>query len=556
MSTSIVQSLYFDQLLVLLAATVVVAPLAKFLRTSTVLVYLLMGLTLGPFGLSVIGQVEDIQPLAELGIVFLLFMIGLEISLDRFRVMYKSIFGLGGLQVFITSLVLGLLVASSGLSPSAAVVIGGALALSSTAFALQLLSDRNETSARYGRASVATLLFQDLAVVPLIVILPLLQSSGLSVVESLAVAAVKAVAVLGVILLTGQAFLRPMYQLIASSRRPEVFTALTLLLVLGTGMVVETQGLSMALGAFLAGVLLSGTEFRHQVAADMDPFKGLLLGLFFMTVGMQIDLSILISQPLLMLSLVLGLIVIKTSLLFALGNMFGLNKYDSLRYGVMLSQGGEFAFVILGLAVTQMVVPAGVAQVLLVVVTLSMALTPLLVQLVAQFAPSLEDTSMMDLDFPTLETSHKQGHVIIAGFGRHGQRVARMLQDEGLDHVALDLDHQLVKDKRTLGFSVFYGNAMDSNVLTTVGVEMASAVVIALDQEHRITQCVEAVRALAPQIKVYCLAKNVVHAQQLDRLGVRFTVPEDFQVSLELGAAVLRDLVGNEEVYEVKVEAL
>jgi len=427
-----------EQIAIFLAAAVVAVPIAQRLGLGSVLGYLIAGVAIGPWGLGLIAEVEQVLHIAEFGVVLLLFIIGLEMQPKRLWALRKTIIGLGGLQVGATALALAIAAASVMNLPFApAVVAGLALALSSTAFALQLLAERGELTARHGRAAFAILLFQDLAVIPILALLPLLTygSESVSFVGAVLETA-KIAAVLGAMVVGGHYLLRPIFRLVAATRMPEIFTAMTLLIVVGTAVVMEATGVSVALGAFVAGVLLADSEYRHELEANVDPFKDLLLGLFFIAVGMSINLGLIIAQPLYLLGLTVGLVAIKAAILFVLARRNGLSWGASRSLAAYLPQGGEFAFVILSTAVAGGLFVQTEADLLVATVTLSMVLTPLLVQSVAVY--NRMRTKKTEPAFDTMDGPEHP--VIIAGFGRVGQIVARVLRAKHVGFTALEIN--------------------------------------------------------------------------------------------------------------------
>lgn len=528
--------------LVFLAAAVLVAPLLRRLKFSLVLGYLAAGAVIGP---SVLGMVDDLdatRQLADIGVVFLLFAIGLELSFERLKVMRRLVFGLGAAQLAATGLAVAVAGILLGYGVPVSAVVGATLALSSTAFVLQLMTERGELATRHGRAAFAILLFQDLAVVPILVILPLLARGGDSGSIAIALGAtmLKALVALAVIVIAGRQLLRPLYHVIAAANAPEVFTAMTLLVVLGIGWATQMVGLSMALGAFLAGLLLSESEFRHQVEADIEPFRGILLGLFFMTVGMTVDLGLALREFLTVLSWLGGLVALKLLVLLGVAMAFRMPFAAALRTGALLSQGGEFAFVILGLADAHTLFPKGLSDLLFLVIAISMATTPAVVWAAGRMAGLLEHRQNEALGTGA-DVEGLDDHVIIAGFGRGGRTVARLLDAKLVPYVALDTDAQRVRDGRRRGQPVFYGDASRLEVLRRLGGERARAVVVTLTTEGQaVDRAVAYLHSRFPDLPIFARARDAVHARRLEELGAEGTVLETLEASLQLGGAVLR----------------
>ncbi len=414
---------YLLQAAVLLAAAAVAAPLARWLRIGSVLGYLAAGVIIGPYGLGLFANVDAILHAAELGIVFLLFLIGLELRPMRLWTMRRGIFGAGGAQVLITGLLIGGVAAIASYPAAIAIVVGLALAMSSTAFVLQVLEEKKELSAKHGRLAFSILLFQDLAAIPLIAVVPLLAARGAPTAGAALVTIGTALATIATVVLLGRFLLNHVYRLVAASGVREAMTATALLTVIGVAVLMQAAGLSAALGAFLAGALLADSEYRHQIEADVQPFEGLLLGLFFTAVGMSLNVSLLLREPLVVLGLVAGLIGLKAAVLFAIGRWQGLETASARRLALAVSQGGEFAFVILGLVEGAKLLAGDAADRISVVVTLSMVVTPLLLLLDDGLRRRRRDPQ------PLYETpAIRDAHVVIAGFGRVGQIVARILR--------------------------------------------------------------------------------------------------------------------------------
>ncbi|TWA64050.1 Kef-type potassium/proton antiporter (CPA2 family) [Azospirillum brasilense] len=529
--------LLFDVLFLLLAAVVIV-PLFQALRIPAVLGYLVGGALLGPHTPGPVVDMELPQVLSEFGVVFLLFAIGLELPLSRLRAMRRYIFGLGLMQVVLTSAAIAAVAYALGEDVAAALVIGGMLAFSSTATVLKLLVERGETVARFGRVSVAVLIFQDLAVVPLLTLLPLLAGGDTSIPWALALAGVKAVAAIGAIMLLGRFVVRPVYHFVASARSPEVFTATNLLVVLAVAWLTGAAGMSMALGAFLAGMLMADTAYRHQVEADIEPFRGLLLGLFFMTVGMTLDLPAMLQRADDILMVTAALLVGKSILLFLLCRLSGLGLATSLRIGLLLSQGGEFAFVLIGKATRLEVLEGETGLLLSSCVALSMAVTPLIGAIAQRLAQKVE--ARYGAEAFGVETSDITGHVLIAGYGRVGRAVARLLRTHDIPYVALDLDPQRVAAARAEGLPVYYGDSSQIGVLRAAGIERARAAVITVNRPDMAERAVEAIRRAAPRLAIAARAHDLDRGARLKRAGASAVVPETLEASLQLASLVLR----------------
>ncbi|MGE0657955.1 MAG: monovalent cation:proton antiporter-2 (CPA2) family protein [Reyranellaceae bacterium] len=529
--------------MLLLGVAIVVAPVFHRLRLSPVLGYLLGGILLGPMVLRLVADNEGNRFLAELGVVFLLFIIGLELSLERLRLMRRLVFGLGMLQVGLCGLALAGAAWALGLGIYAALVVGFALALSSTAMVLQLLTERGELNSRAGRASFGVLLLQDLAVVPLLVFVTVLASRDPDVGEAMGMALLRAIGVVAAIGLVGWLVLPRLFALIARTHRPEAFTALALVAVLGAAWVTEQAGVSMALGAFLAGVALAGSRFRHQIEADIRPFEGLLLGLFFVTVGMRIQFAPILEAPLVFVGLLAGMLAIKGVLIFGLALAFGLRGNQALRTALLLAQGGEFAFVLIVIAGGSGVVPREVAPLVFALAAVSMALTPLMEVIgrgvSRRIARRDEDRQAQTI---AAEAGALSQHVLICGFGRVGQTVAMMLDYQRVPWLAIDGNADLVEQFEQDGATVRYGDASRRDVLVAAGVGRARAAVITLDSSKGAVAAVEAIRHEAPNLPIFARARDHAHAVGLTQAGNLQAVPETLEASLQLSARLLRAL--------------
>ena len=528
--------------LIFLVAAVVVVPTFRRLRTSPVLGYLAAGILIGPHGLAVIRDSESAHTLAEFGVVFLLFMIGLELSVERLRSLGRYVFGLGALQVTVTGCLIGGVAWALGATEEAAIIIGGGLALSSTAFVLQLLTERGERATPFGKISFAVLLFQDLAIVPLLMLVTLLGEGEGSFITAMGFAVVKAVVALVLVVGVGRLILRPVYRIIAETRSSELFVATTLLVVLGTGWLMSLVGISMVLGAFLAGVLLSETEYRHQVEADIRPFRGILLGLFFMTVGMSIDITLIQSELAQITLLVIGLMVGKSIVTAALCRGFGLPVGVSVRVGLLLSQGGEFGFILFLTASALGLLATETTQILLASVTLTMVATPVMAYAGSQFSSFLARREKVSVAGVEQIGEDLHDHVLIAGFGRVGQTVAKILSAGGISYVALDLDTTRIAACRAKGMPVFFGDANLIEILNAVGASRAKGAVVTIDQPATADRIVAALHEFFPDLPIFVRARDLLHGRRLETEGATQAVPETLEASLQLGAIAMTSM--------------
>ncbi len=525
---------------IFLGAAVCAVPLFKRLGLGAVLGYVAAGIIIGPWALGLVGDVESILHFAEIGVVLLLFIIGLELQPTRLWILRKSVFGLGAVQVGVTALIIAFVARATGLGWPAAVIVGLGLSLSSTAFALQILAEKKQLTARHGRSAFSILLFQDLVVVPVLAIVPFL---GPSVARAdsgnLWLGAVSALGVLIAVVVVGHYVVGRIFKFIASTGIREVFTAAALLLVIGTGLLLESAGLSMALGAFLAGVLFADSEYRHALEADIEPFKGLLLGLFFIAVGMSLDLGLVLEHPGMTMGLALALLLGKFAVIAALGLATGKRLNASLKLGAVIAQGGEFAFVIFSVAMGAGVLGAETAALLIVVVTLSMAFTPPLFALAEAIVRRRRQSVLVDTGKLPVQGGH---NVIIAGFGRVGQIIGRILQARRIGFTALDSSPEHVDFVRKFGNKIYYGDASRLELLEAAGAEDASAIVVAVDDVEASLRIVRIVKENFPQLKIYARARNRRHAYLLMDLGVTIFRRETFESSVELARLVLEGL--------------
>ncbi|MGH8140251.1 MAG: monovalent cation:proton antiporter-2 (CPA2) family protein [Steroidobacteraceae bacterium] len=528
------------QTAVLLGAAVLAVSVFRLLRLSSILGYLAAGMVIGPWGFRLVHDVPSIMSFAEFGIVLLLFIIGLELQPTRLWVMRRIVFGMGIAQVLVCALLLGAAGWMLGLAPAAALIVGFGLSLSSTPLVLQLLAERTQLKSPHGRAAFGILLFQDLAVLPVLAALPLLSRTSRAAVPSgmgwLTLA--KLLVVMAAIVIGGRLILRPALRVVARLKVSEVFTAAALLTVIGTALLANLAGLSMSLGAFLAGVLLADSEFRHELEADLEPFKGLLLGLFFVAVGMAANLGLLLSEPWKVLLVTAGFIAIKLLAVTALGRASGQSGRSAWKLGFTLPAGGEFAFVLFTLSAREHLVDSGTADLLILAVTLSMMLGPLLLIL----HDELLDRWGAEPQRPFDGIDEGENRVIIAGFGRFGQIVARVLRARRIAFTALDSNQTHVDFVRKFGNKVYYGDASRLDLLRAAGAETAAVFVLAIDDVDASVRAAELVREQFPRLKILARARNRQHAFALKDLGVRYIIRETYVSSLEMAATVLETL--------------
>jgi monovalent cation:H+ antiporter-2, CPA2 family len=549
--TSTINLAAYSDALVVLGTAGILVPILSRLGFSPVLGYLAAGALLGPLGLGsliqsfpllywfTVGDYSDVAGIAELGIVFLLFLIGLELSLPRLLTMRRLVFGVGGLQISLTTALLAAAAAYSGKTLPEAIILGASLSLSSTAIVLELLSKQERLKTAAGRASFSVLLAQDLAVIPILIFIGLLAAGPRgTVLGSLANAFVQAVIALAVIVLFGRFLLRPLFRLVASTHSSDLFIATALFVIIAAGVIANQAGLSMALGGFVAGLLLAETEYRKAVEATIEPVKGLLVGIFFFTVGMAIDVRALVREPLLLAGAVIGLIGVKSILIIGLARLFRLSWPVAVEMGLLLGAGGEFAFVSLVVAAGSSLIDRSTASFALTVTAVTMALIPLLSHLARRFASRLRAAGATPSELMMRPTG-RQRHAIVVGYGRVGKVVCALLKEHGVPYIAADFDASTVTHDRRDGHDVYYGDAADPKFLEICGLTDAAGVIITIHTHQLIDDIVEHVRAMRPDVLIVSRARDADHARHLYRLGATDAVPEAIEASLQLSEAAL-----------------
>lgn len=529
---------YLIDILALLLATVVIVPVFHAIRLGAILGYLAAGAVLGPWGFGLITEVEEIRHLGEFGVIFLLFVLGIELKPDKLWQMRKMVLGLGLGQLLITAGILYAIGIAFGISSQAAIVIGFGLALSSTAFCLQLLSERGGISTHMGQMSFSILLLQDLAVVPLLALVSML-AGGEAASATVDMNLGYSILVIIGLLVAGHYLLNPILGKIVASQDPDVFVAMAVLLVLGMAWIMESVGFSMAMGAFLAGLMLAESHYRHQIEADILPFRGILLGLFFMTVGMGINFPLLWEKLFLILGLTVGLMLVKGLVVYILARISGSPHDISLKTATLLSQSGEFGFVMLGFATIAGVLSDELSHILTLVIALTMVLTPFVVKganwlLELFYVPKVENEELFS---DVYEESRE--HIILAGFGRVGARIGAILNAAGVPYIAIDLSQQRVKAARAQGFAVFYGDASNVKVLQAAGAAKARMIVIALDNPDHFDRMLPLLRQYYPNIPIHARAKDRQHCASLIRQGASTVVSETLETSLRLSEEIL-----------------
>jgi CPA2 family monovalent cation:H+ antiporter-2 len=537
----------FHHILLLLGVAILMVALFHYFKLPQILAYLVTGIIIGPYGLGWLSNTSEVRFLAEFGLVFLLFSIGLEFSLPRLVAMRRLVLGLGGAQVLITCTVFAAFLWFLDMPIEAAILIGGVLSLSSTALVMKLLADQLEQNSRHGRAAFGVLLFQDLIVVPLMIMIPAMAGAGeQSTSVLLGLALVKSVVVLVAIMLAGRWLLRPLFHQVAATKSREVFMMTVLFVVLGASGLSHMAGLSLALGAFFAGMMLSETEFRHQVEGDILPFRDMLMGLFFVSIGMLLDVNILTTYWQWLLLAVAGMVLFKSLLITLLGKMFGLDSGVSFRTGLVLAQGGEFGFALMIEAQKYQLLDKEVSQVIFAAIVVSMLIAPFLIRhngrLVKSLIPGYIERRSSNLESMRDESGHFQAHVIICGYGRSGQNLAWMMEQDGVSSLALDLDPVRVRDARDAGKPVVFGDATQRDVLVAAGLDHARALTISFNDVPSAMKILANTRSLRPDLPIIVRTVDDVDMEKLYAAGATEVVPESLEGSLMIGSHILQAL--------------
>jgi CPA2 family monovalent cation:H+ antiporter-2 len=548
---------YLREAVLFLIAGLVAAPLCRRLKVSPVIGYLVAGVLVGPGGFQLVSDPDGVRDIAELGVIFLLFAIGLELSFARLKALRKYIVGLGGVQMLATIAAVGIIALAWGNAPEAALVLGVCFAFSSTAVAMQLLAERGETASGAGRTAFAILLMQDIAVAPALILVEVLgqsEAGAAALLSGAAVAVAKALAAVVVIVVLGRVVFSRLFKLIVSERSPELFMAAVILTALATAWTTNQAGLSTALGAFLAGVLLAETEFRAQIETDIEPFKGLLLGLFFMGVGMSLDPRVLLRDPVFILLAVAGLALLKATIIFAAARAFGRSNGEAARVSGLLAQAGEFAFVVVGGALVFGVLDAGVAQFMAVVVALSMLASPGFDAVGRRIGRWFEAREAEDAGAAAGE--ELENHVVVAGYGRVGRIIGRALTSQDAPWIAVDRSASTVAEARKRGEPVVFGDAARLELLHKAGLDRAAAVVVALDDAAASARAVASVRQRRPNVPVIVRARDEASAEHLTRLGATAIAHESYQPALQLAETALNAIGAPETSVRSLAEAL
>ncbi|MBX9618105.1 MAG: monovalent cation:proton antiporter-2 (CPA2) family protein [Hyphomicrobiales bacterium] len=541
---------YLTLSLIFLVAAVVAVPLAKRLKLGSVMGYLAAGILVGPQGLRLIGEAQTVLHVSELGIVMFMFLIGLEMKPSRMWSMRRDIFGLGALQVVLTGLVLTLVPIGFGRPLEASIIAGFGLALTSTAILMQILNEGAEVQQPHGQRALAVSIFQDLTIVPLLALVAFLSPNAAPSSEAWWIGAAKIIGAVLLVILSGRYVLNPLFAVLARANTREIMTAAALMVVIGASAVMTLAGLSMATGAFLAGVFLAESRFRHQLEADIEPFRGLLMGLFFMSIGMTIDPQVLVGAWWRLLIGIVLLILLKAGVMYALMRLFGYDHPQSVRASLLMSQAGEFGFVLFAAAVSAQVMPADLASILAAVVVLSMALAPFVYRLAARIISIGPAKPEPESDF-----SQARGSVLLIGFGRFGQVACQLLLAEGIDVTIIDNDIEMIESAGKFGHRVYYGDGSRYDVLRAAGAERARLICICTDGQETTTRIVDICKGAFPLARIFARSYDRRHTIDLIEKGVDFELRELYESAIVYGRSALEHLgLETERAREVEAD--
>lgn len=542
---------YLHDILILLFASVVIVIVFKQLGLSPALGYLVSGAAIGPFGFGILTTGETTGSIAELGVVFLLFAIGLELTFGRLIAMKKYVLGFGSIQIIATSAAIYFIAHDLfHLNSETSIIVGSALALSSTAIVMQVIAEHAEQSTRVGRLSFSILLMQDLAVIPILVLLPLLSKKETDLTHALGGALLDAIIALAIIFIVGRLLLRPVYRLIAEAKSEVLFLSFTLMVILGSSYLSYHMGLSFALGAFVAGLMVAETEYKYRVEEEILSLKSLLLGLFFMTIGMSFDFDLLLKSLPYIIIVSLGLILVKGSIIVLLCRLFRFPLAPAIHTGFLLSQGGEFAFVVFVMAVQQKFIDQDLSQFLMTVVTFTMALTPLLAAFGRKIKSSIYTKEVLRDNKLKREIGDISKHVIVVGFSKVGRIVSYILRKRGISYIILENNHRVVRLEKNNGYNIYYGDAMNIDILRYIGIERAESVVVAMEDEIACMSITRFIHENFPNSVVITKSETMNNADRFKKVGASFVVSKNLETGLQLSYAALASVgVGSSEIH-------
>jgi len=534
---------YLYDIFILLLASFAVVIVFKQLKLSPALGYLVAGAAIGPFGFGILTSTETTKSIAELGIVFLLFAIGLELTFEKLVAIKTYVLGFGSLQIITTATAIATICHKFfAINLESSIIIGGALALSSTAIVMQVIAENGEENTRVGRLSFAILLMQDLVVIPILVLLPLLANKKLAIMPALGEVTVNAIMAMTLIFISGRLFLRPIYRIIADLKSDVLFLSFTLIVIFGASLISNRMGLSFALGAFIAGLMVAETEYRYRVEEEIISLKHLLMGLFFMSIGMSFDFDLLLKSLPYILLLSLILITVKASIIIGLCKLFKFPLAPSIHAGLLLAQGGEFAFVVFVMAVQKKLIEQDVAQFLITIVTLTMALTPIIANIGRKIKTALYTKDVLKDNKIKREIDEMSNHIIIVGFTKVGRIISYILKKSTKNYIIIDNNHRLVRIEKTNGYNISYGDAMNLDILKYIGIERAEAIIIAMEDEITCMKITRFISQNFPEVNVVTKSENIKNADRFKKIGANLVISKNVETALQLSKVALRSI--------------
>jgi CPA2 family monovalent cation:H+ antiporter-2 len=534
---------YLYDIFILLLASFAVVIVFKQLKLSPALGYLVAGAAIGPFGFGILTSTETTKSIAELGIVFLLFAIGLELTFEKLIAIKTYVLGFGSLQIITTATAIATICYKFfAINLESSIIIGGALALSSTAIVMQVIAENGEENTRVGRLSFAILLMQDLVVIPILVLLPLLANKKLAIMPALGEVTVNAIMAMTLIFISGRLFLRPIYRIIADLKSDVLFLSFTLIVIFGASLISNRMGLSFALGAFIAGLMVAETEYRYRVEEEIISLKHLLMGLFFMSIGMSFDFDLLLKSLPYILLLSLILITVKASIIIGLCKLFKFPLAPSIHAGLLLAQGGEFAFVVFVMAVQKKLIEQDVSQFLITIVTLTMALTPIIANIGRKIKTALYTKDVLKDNKIKREVDEMSNHIIVVGFTKVGRIISYILKKSTKNYIIIDNNHRLVRIEKTNGYNISYGDAMNLDILKYIGTERAEAIIIAMEDEITCMKITRFISQNFPEVNVVTKSENIKNADRFKKIGANLVISKNVETALQLSKVALRSI--------------
>ena len=534
---------YLYDIFILLLASFAVVIVFKQLKLSPALGYLVAGAAIGPFGFGILTSTETTKSIAELGIVFLLFAIGLELTFEKLVAIKTYVLGFGSLQIITTATAIATICHKFfAINLESSIIIGGALALSSTAIVMQVIAENGEENTRVGRLSFAILLMQDLVVIPILVLLPLLANKKLAIMPALGEVTVNAIMAMTLIFISGRLFLRPIYRIIADLKSDVLFLSFTLIVIFGASLISNRMGLSFALGAFIAGLMVAETEYRYRVEEEIISLKHLLMGLFFMSIGMSFDFDLLLKSLPYILLLSLILITVKASIIIGLCKLFKFPLAPSIHAGLLLAQGGEFAFVVFVMAVQKKLIEQDVCQFLITIVTLTMALTPIIANIGRKIKTTLYTKDVLKDNKIKREIDEISNHIIIVGFTKVGRIISYILKKSTKNYIIIDNNHHLVRIEKTNGYNISYGDAMNLDILKYIGIERSEAIIIAMEDEITCMKITRFISQNFPEVNVVTKSENIKNADRFKKIGANLVISKNVETALQLSKVALRSI--------------